>query len=42
MWWAGQAQGLIHEVASCREVVDTIVGDAQRIIRGRLAGQLAD
>ncbi len=24
MWWAGQAQGLIHEVASCRVVVHTI------------------
>jgi NADH:quinone reductase (non-electrogenic) len=42
MWWAGQAQGLIREVASCRDVVDTIVGDAERIIRERLAGQLAD
>jgi NADH:quinone reductase (non-electrogenic) len=42
MWWAGQAQGLIREVASCREVVDTIVGDAERIIRERLAGQFVD
>jgi nitronate monooxygenase len=40
MWWAGQAQGLIHEVASCREVVDTIVADAEQIITGRLAAQL--
>jgi NADH:quinone reductase (non-electrogenic) len=42
MWWAGQAQGLIREVASCREVVDTIVDGAEQIIRERLAGQLAD
>jgi NADH:quinone reductase (non-electrogenic) len=42
MWWAGQAQGLIREVASCRDVVDTIVGDAERIIRERLAGQFVD
>ena len=41
MWWAGQAQGLIHEVVSCRDVVDTIVGDAEQLIRERLAGQLA-
>lgn len=40
MWWASQAQGLIHEVASCREVVDTIVSDAHQIIQSRLASQL--
>lgn len=22
LWWAGQTQGLIHEVASCAEVVE--------------------
>lgn len=38
LWWAGQAQGLIDEVLSCREVVDGIVADAERIIAGRLAG----
>ena len=32
MWWASQAQGLIHEVASCREVVDTIMADARAIV----------
>ena len=41
MWWAGQSQGLVHEVASCREVVERIVGDAEQIIRGRLDAQLA-
>ncbi|MBK5217709.1 MAG: nitronate monooxygenase, partial [Propionibacteriales bacterium] len=25
MWWAGQSQGLIHEVASCADVVRTII-----------------
>ncbi|PWI12116.1 nitronate monooxygenase [Streptomyces sp. NWU339] len=42
MWWAGQTQGLIHEVASCREVVGTIVNDAEQIIRERLLSQLVD
>ncbi|MGX4688091.1 NAD(P)H-dependent flavin oxidoreductase [Streptomyces sp. JNUCC 63] len=42
MWWAGQTQGLIHEVASCREVVGTIVSDAEQIIRERLLSQLVD
>ena len=36
MWWASQAQGLIHEVASCREVVEKIMGDAEMIVRTRL------
>ena len=36
MWWASQAQGLIHEVASCREVVAKIMGDAEMIVRTRL------
>ena len=40
MWWASQAQGLIHEVASCQGVVDTIVAEAEQIITGRLAAQL--
>jgi nitronate monooxygenase len=40
MWWAGQSQGLIHEVTSCRKVVDSIVADAVHIIRGRLSDQL--
>jgi NADH:quinone reductase (non-electrogenic) len=37
MWWAGQSQGLIAEVLSCAEVVNSIVADAERIIAGRLA-----
>jgi nitronate monooxygenase len=38
MWWASQAQGLINEVASCAEVVNKIVADAEDIIGKRLAG----
>jgi nitronate monooxygenase len=37
LWWAGQAQGLIDEVLSCREVVDSIVAAAEQIIGKRLA-----
>ncbi|MBX3595792.1 nitronate monooxygenase family protein [Sphingomonas sp.] len=36
--WAGQVQGLIHDVPTCRALIDRIVGDARRIIAGRLAG----
>jgi NAD(P)H-dependent flavin oxidoreductase YrpB (nitropropane dioxygenase family) len=32
MWWAGQTQGLIHDVAPVREVVNTIIRDAELII----------
>lgn len=32
MWWAGQTQGLIEEVASTRDVVDQIMQDAEEII----------
>ncbi|MGV9790945.1 NAD(P)H-dependent flavin oxidoreductase [Streptomyces sp. NPDC004673] len=34
LWWAGQAQGLIHSVASCDEIVSGIVTDAEKIIGG--------
>ena len=41
MWWAGQSQGLIHEVASCAEVVGKILRDAKEIITERLSAQVA-
>ncbi|MBF6100730.1 nitronate monooxygenase [Nocardia cyriacigeorgica] len=41
LWWASQAQGLIHDIGSCAEVVDTILAEARQIITGTLPGQLA-
>ncbi len=35
MWWAGQTQGLIHEIGTVQEVIDQVVADAEEII-GRL------
>jgi NAD(P)H-dependent flavin oxidoreductase YrpB (nitropropane dioxygenase family) len=32
MWWAGQTQGLIHDVRSVQEVVDQVIADAEDII----------
>jgi len=32
MWWAGQAQGLIHEVAPVRDVVDEIIAEAAALV----------
>ncbi len=40
LWWAGQAQGLIEEVATCAEVVRGILQEAEHIINGRLLGAL--
>jgi len=39
--WAGQVQGLIHDVPTCAELIERIVRDAEAIIRGRLAGMLS-
>jgi NAD(P)H-dependent flavin oxidoreductase YrpB (nitropropane dioxygenase family) len=35
--WAGQVQGLIHDIPSCEELVSRIVADAEQIITDRLA-----
>ncbi|MGO9515126.1 MAG: NAD(P)H-dependent flavin oxidoreductase [Steroidobacteraceae bacterium] len=35
--WAGQVQGLIHDVPTCRELIERIIRDAEAIIRGKLA-----
>jgi len=38
--WAGQVQGLIHDIPTCRELIERIVAEAQEIIIHRLAGML--
>ncbi|HYF24406.1 MAG TPA: nitronate monooxygenase [Baekduia sp.] len=40
VWWAGQVQGLIHDVPTCAELVERIIGDAATLVRGRLAGMV--
>ncbi|MGO4256406.1 NAD(P)H-dependent flavin oxidoreductase [Marmoricola sp. RAF53] len=40
MWWAGQSQGLIDSVATCREIVDSIVADAEELIGVELPAAL--
>jgi NADH:quinone reductase (non-electrogenic) len=35
--WAGQVQGLIHDVPTCRELIERIMRDAEAIIGDRLA-----
>ena len=38
--WAGQVQGLIHDIPTCQQLIDRIMQDAETIIRGRLSGFL--
>jgi NAD(P)H-dependent flavin oxidoreductase YrpB (nitropropane dioxygenase family) len=37
MWWASQAQGLIHSVGSCAEVVGEIIHEAEELMARTLA-----
>lgn len=37
IFWAGQVQGLIHDIPSVKQLMDRIVAEAEQIIRERLA-----
>jgi nitronate monooxygenase len=37
---AGMVQGLIHDIPTCRELIDRIMAEAKTIISKRLAGLL--
>ena len=39
-WSCGMVAGLIHDVPTCKELIDRIMSGAQAIIRGRLQGIL--
>lgn len=41
LWWAGQSQGLIDSVATCREVIDGIITDAEELIGKRMPALLS-
>jgi NADH:quinone reductase (non-electrogenic) len=38
IWSAGTSMGLIHDIPTCKELVEGIVGEAEAIIKARLAG----
>ena len=38
--WAGMIQGLIHDIPTCQELIDRIIGEAEEIVKGRLSGML--
>ncbi|MDG5493277.1 nitronate monooxygenase family protein [Niveispirillum sp. BGYR6] len=39
--WAGQVQGLIHDIPTCQDLLTRIVSEAETIIRGRLGSLVA-
>jgi nitronate monooxygenase len=41
-WSCGMVAGLIHDIPTCQDLIDRIMGEASAIIRGRLEGMLAD
>jgi NADH:quinone reductase (non-electrogenic) len=40
-WSCGMVAGLIHDIPSCKELIDRIMREADALIRGRLQGMLA-
>ena len=41
IWSAGTVMGLIQDVPTCKELIERIVGEAEEMIRGRLARAIA-
>jgi NADH:quinone reductase (non-electrogenic) len=41
IFWAGMVQGLIHDIPSCQELIDRIIGEAETIVKQRFGGMLA-
>jgi NADH:quinone reductase (non-electrogenic) len=41
VWSCGMVAGLIHDIPTCKELVDRIMAEAEEIIRGRLEGLLS-
>ena len=41
VWSCGMVAGLIHDIPTCKELIDRIMSEADEIIRGRLEGLLA-
>ena len=41
IWSAGTCMGLIHDIPTCKELVERIVGEAEAMIRGRLSQAIA-
>ena len=40
IWSAGLVQGLIHDIPTCKDLIERIVREAEDLINGRLAGMV--
>lgn len=40
-WSCGMVAGLIHDIPTCKELIDRIMAEANEIIRGRMMGMLS-
>ena len=40
IFWAGMVQGLIHDIPTCQQLIDQIIGDAKAIVKDRLGAML--
>ena len=41
-WSCGMVAGLIHDIPTCKDLIDGIIAEAEVLIRARLEGMLAD
>jgi nitronate monooxygenase len=41
IFWAGMVQGLIHDLPTCKDLIDRIVAEAEEIVNARLGKMLA-
>jgi NADH:quinone reductase (non-electrogenic) len=40
IFWAGMIQGLIHDIPTCRELIDRMIGEAESIVKERMGAML--
>jgi NAD(P)H-dependent flavin oxidoreductase YrpB (nitropropane dioxygenase family) len=40
VFWAGMVQGLIHDIPTCQELIDRIIGEAEAIVNEKLSSML--
>ena len=41
VWSCGMVAGLIHDIPTCKDLIDSIMAEADTIIRKRLEGMMA-
>ena len=41
VFWAGMIQGLIHDIPTCQQLIDRIIGEAEAIVQEKLASMLS-